>query len=279
MPALDLAILRRPLDDEVWSGRTPLTDGGALLDPATGIPMTAPAAAAVITPVVMAATAFVHDEPSATNDHPFADRVTRHTEDPLADMLDSPQIGEDNPILLARCDDVARRIVSAGGQISKAELARQVNCAPQTIARLMSRPVFRKVYNEVSDEVMGTIDDRIIDERLDLTARQDAQQRRAMTLLARCFEIVDRHAAQVIDGTAIARPGVLKLAIEAAAEVRQIGTARGGGGVGNGATVNINITRNQATVIQGAIRESGIDLSDVLGEMTIQPIERIEKAS
>lgn len=274
MPALDLRILREPLGSRAWSSPAspPGWDDEATRDPAIAAPVESPALApgaldrhdalGTISPIV---------SPGASAIDP-----TTNTDD-LAGLLDTSN--EHAPILRARCDDIARRIVGAGGQITTTELARQIGCAPATIKRLMSRPIFRDVFNAVNDEIMGTIDDRILDERLDLTQRQVAQQQRAMTMLAKCFAIVDKHAAQVMDGTAVVRPGVIKLAIEAAAEVRQIGQARGG--AANGVTINNNIslTRNQSTIIQGAIRESGIDLSDVLGEMTILPTESIEKAS
>src|SRR6185436_15569125 len=127
----------------------------------------------------------------------------------------------------------------------------------------MATPTYRAVYNVVSDEILGTIDDRIADERADMLVRGDSLQKRAMTVLAECFEISRKHAEDVRMGRVAARPQLLKVAVDAASEVRQVVSARSAMGA-SGTTINVNITRNQATVIQGAIRESGIDLSDVL---------------
>lgn len=261
MPALDVRILRRPIDDQVWA---PVADQPDPVDQ----PAIAPVAVEVapITPIVTGATAF------ATN------RVLIAS-DPLAELLDRPLNDEISPILRARCDDVARRIVRDGGQVSIAGLAREVGCAPITMKRLMAHRVFRDVYNEVSDELMGTIDDRIANERLSIVVRQESLQQRAMTVLSEALALSQQHARNVVDNGAILRPGIIKTGIEAATEIRQIGTARAGVGGGAASTsVNINITRNHATVIQGAMRESGIDLSDVLGDVFTQPTTLIEKA-
>ena len=170
-------------------------------------------------------------------------------------------------ILRARCDDVARRVIREGGHISMAALAREVGTTPPTLKRLMATKVYRETYNQVSDELLGTIDDRIADERLDTLTRGDTLQRRALTVLSEAMMIARGHMVAVAEGRVVARPQLLKVAVDAAAEVRQVVSARSAVAGANGATVNVNITRNQATVIQGAFRESGVDLSDVLGEV------------
>jgi len=175
-----------------------------------------------------------------------------------------------NTILRARCDDVARRVIREGGHVSMTTLAREIGTTPPTLKRLMNTPLYRETYNRVSDELLGTIDDRIADERLDTLVRSDTLQRRALTVLSEAMMIARGHMAAVANGTVVARPGLLKVAVDAATEVRQVVTARSAIGTG-GSTVNINITRNQATVIQGAIRESGIDLSDVLDGAFLVP--------
>jgi len=186
------------------------------------------------------------------------------TRDTWTDIVDDDGT---STILRARCDDVARRVVREGGHVSMAALAREVGTTPPTLKRLMATKVYRETYNQVSDELLGTIDDRIADERLDTLTRGDTLQRRALTVLSEAMMIARGHMVAVAEGRVVARPQLLKVAVDAAAEVRQVVSARSAVAGANGATVNVNITRNQATVIQGAFRESGVDLSDVLGEM------------
>jgi len=200
---------------------------------------------------------------------------TRVFPDILATAIDRDDENA-NTILRARCDDVARRIVREGGHISMTTLAREVGTTPPTLKRLMNTPVYRETYNRVSDELLGTIDDRIADERLDTLARGDTLQRRALTVLSEAMMIARGHMAAVAEGRVIARPQLLKVAVDAAAEVRQVVSARSAVGQ-TGSTVNVNITKNQATVIQGAFRESGVDLSDVLDGVFVVPTSRTVK--
>lgn len=193
----------------------------------------------------------------------IATPITASPRDDIADMLDRDDPAVDT-IKQARCDDISRRIIREGGHISMAALAREMGTTAPTLKRLMSTALYRQTYNRISDELLGSIDERIADERLDVLTRGDTMQRRALTVIGECLEMVRAHK-RAVDNGAVARPGMLKVGIEAAAEIRQLVTARAAAGA-NGAQVNINITRNQATVIQGAFRESGVDLSDVLGE-------------
>jgi len=211
--------------------------------------------------------------PSRTPTLSGANTITANrpaTVDVLAELLASNDPTIDT-IKLARCDDVARRILREGGHVSMAALAREMGTTAVTLKRLMATKLYRRVYDQVSDELLGTIDERIADERLDVLVRGDSLQRRAMTVLHEALELSRTHMANVRDAGAIPRPGLLKVAVDAAAEVRQIVSARNATGKDGGPTVNINITRNHATVIQGAFRESGVDLTDVLGDMFNTP--------
>jgi len=185
--------------------------------------------------------------------------------DALASAIDRNDDAS-NTILRARCDDVARRVIREGGHVSMAALSREIGTTAPTLKRLMSSALYRETYNRVSDELLGTIDDRIADERLDTLVRSDTLQRRALTVLSEAMMIARGHMVAVAEGRVAARPQLLKVAVDAAAEVRQVVSARSAIGQ-TGSTVNVNITRNHATVIQGAFRESGVDLSDVLGDM------------
>jgi len=210
------------------------------------------------------------DDPSGADTIVPRTPPTTIAPDTIAIALDRRDAPADT-ILRARCDDLARRIIREGGHVSRAALAREIGCAPATLARLMATDIYRDTYNRVSDELLGTIDDRIADERLDTLVRSDSLQRRALTVLSEAMMIARHHMADVGAGKVVARPQLLKVAVDAAAEVRQVVTARSGV-AGNGTTVNINVTRNQATIIQGAIRESGIDLSDVLDGVIIPAV-------
>lgn len=169
-------------------------------------------------------------------------------------------------ILRAKCDDIARRIIREGGHIAMAQLAREIGTTAPTLKRLMATPTYRETYNRISDEILGSIDDRIEDERLDNLIRGDLLQRRALTVLNEAMAIARGHMAAVAAGTVVARPQLMKVAVDAAAEVRQVVSARAATGT-NGAALNVNITKNQAVIIQGAFRESGVDLSDIIGDL------------
>jgi hypothetical protein len=234
--------------------------------PSVRYPVKEPVATAIATTVP--ANAIGEDETPGIPSSPVANALSSSIAnaiippDALAVAIDRDDASA-NTILRARCDDVARRVVREGGHVSMTALAREVGTTPPTLKRLMNTPLYRETYNRVSDELLGTIDDRIADERLDTLVRSDTLQRRALTVLSEAMMIARRHMADVGEGRVIARPGLLKVAVDAAAEVRQVVSARSAVGQ-TGSIVNVNITRNQATVIQGAFRESGIDLSDVL---------------
>jgi hypothetical protein len=251
---LDVSILRAPVprpERTKVSVNTPVSLGTSVVATAD----TTPADATGDVPIDLAI-------PSVANASTVAPAIPP---DALAVAIDRDDIAA-NTILAARCDDVARRIVREGGHISITTLAREVGTSPATLKRLMNTPRYRETYNRISDELLGTIDDRIADERLDTLVRSDTLQRRALTVLSEAMMIARGHMLAVAEGKVVARPQLLKVAVDAAAEVRQVVSARSAVGA-TGSTVNINITKNQATIIQGAIRESGIDLSDVLDGM------------
>jgi len=191
--------------------------------------------------------------------------------DDLADLLASDAIDDfrtgEYTVLKARCDDLARRIIRDGGDVTFTRLARDVGTAPATLKKLMATSMYREVFNRVSDEILGTIDDAIIDERRDVMTRGDALQRRALTLLGEAMAISRAHMDAVKGNPSAARPSLIQAGIDAAAEVRQVVTSRAAIGA-PGATVNVIVNRQQALVIGGALAESGVDLSDILGGFT-----------
>lgn len=280
-PLLDVAILRATPTPERASAATPSTPGEGLTSLGTELPdghdapsATPADAADHVSRIPVPATgsaalatidiATLNGVPSTTISAASYAPLPSLAPDALAAALDRDDVPADT-IKRARCDDIARRIIRDGGHTSMTALAREIGTSPATLKRLMSTHIYRDTYNRVSDELLGTIDDRIADERLDTLARGDTLQRRAMTVLAEALEISRGHMRAVRDNGAIARPQLLKVAVDAAAEVRQIVSARSSVGA-NGTTINVNVTRNQATIIQGALRESGVDLSDVLGD-------------
>lgn len=193
-------------------------------------------------------------------------------DDDLVDLLAREAEGTfrtgERTVLMARCDDLARRIVRDGGQVTYARLAREIGTSPATLQKLMGTRLYRETYSRVADEILGTIDEHLRNERMDVLSRSDSLQRRALTVLASAMDVAEKHMADVRTGAAgvIARPSIMQAGIDAAAEVRQVVAARtamtnDAGGKGGALTVN----KVQAVVIQGALAESGVDMSDILG--------------
>jgi hypothetical protein len=257
MPALDTRILTPQGDPPVHTSTPARGSGGIAGNRALGDG-----------PCVLAETPAMSTKPEPHPAVPAVAGVEADVRDDLAQLI-TATTNTDDPILRAKCDDIARRIVRDGGRTNFTALAREVGSSPTTIKRLIGTPTFRRVYDQVSEELLGTVDDRIVDERLDVLSRQDSLQRRAMTVLADCMAIVRAHRQQVIGG-ANPRPGLLKLGVDAAAEIRQLGiAARGAGAGGMNVNVGITINRTHATIIQQAIAESGIDLSDIVEGIVI----------
>jgi hypothetical protein len=198
--------------------------------------------------------------------------VIAATEDALAELLASDaamdfRTGE-HTVLRARCDDVVRRIIHAGGDVTYVGLARELGTSPATLKKLMATALYRETYNRVSDEVLGTIDEAIADERRDIVTRGDSLQRRAQTLLGEAMEIARTHMQDAKLKATPVRPSIIQVGIDAAAEVRMVNSARGAmaSAAGAGAGVSVTVTRQQSVVIKGVLAESGVDLSDVIGE-------------
>lgn len=196
--------------------------------------------------------------------------VTTVMRDELAALLATDAVHDfrtgEHTVLRARCDDIVRRVIRDGGDVSYASLARELATSPATVKKLMATAVYRETYSRVSDETYGTIDDAIVDERRDVLTRGDALQRRALTLLGEAMEISRAHIAAVRGNPSAARSSLIQAGIDAAAEVRQVVTSRAAA-TSNGATINVTVNRQQAVVIRGALVESGVDLSDILGDV------------
>lgn len=277
---LDVAILRAPVPRSPGDGPANTPPKVPHAPASAKAPANAPAArsaAPALDPADVAPTAGANALPPAP---PLMPTVATITPDALSTAIERAGLdatdAASNTILRARCDDVARRVVREGGHVSMTALAREVGTAVATLKRLMATPLYRETYNRVSDELLGTIDDRIADERLDTLARSDTLQKRALTVLSEALEIARGHMRSVRDQGVVPRPQLLKVAVDAAAEVRQVVGARAGVD-GRTSQVNINITRNHATVIQGAFRESGVDLSDVLDGVFVVPTTSVDK--
>ena len=197
------------------------------------------------------------------------DRILERLDHPLQHERNHPgsirrrKVGQQDEELVAALPgdqvDVSRRSSQSTSQPCQQEVTRVV--AHRVVQ------VLEVVEVQVEDRDRGLVAPCA----LDVLVRGDSLQRRAMTVLHEALELSRTHMANVRDAGAIPRPGLLKVAVDAAAEVRQIVSARNATGKDGGPTVNINITRNHATVIQGAFRESGVDLTDVLGDMFNTP--------
>jgi hypothetical protein len=162
-----------------------------------------------------------------------------------------------------------RRVIRDGGQITHAALARETGLGRRQLADLLASPVYKETFEKVSEEVFGTIDDRIKNERLDSLTRADTIQRRALTVLGEALTLSRDHMLAVQEGRAVPKAALIKAAVDAAAEVRQVISARSQLG-GGGKSLNVTINKVQANIIQGALRESGIDLSDVIDGFLVE---------
>lgn len=185
-----------------------------------------------------------------------------------AELDGSTQTGREI-IADAKYHDIALRIIRSGGHIRQTELAAEVGLAPATVGRVLKSLAFQEVYRNVEDEVHGNIDKRIANERGDTLMRSSAIRTRAMTLVGELAEASRRELNRAKAGEVPLRAGMVKAATDVAAEMRMIAKEaaeeeRGGRSVEPIKQVTINIDNRRAVMMQDAIKEAGVDISDLL---------------
>ena len=180
-----------------------------------------------------------------------------------AELLTSREI-----IAEAKYRDIALRILRSGGHITQAELAREVGIAPATISRALGTPFFQKIYHDAYDEVFGTVDDRIGNERGDSIMRARAAQTRALTMVGELMNATRSEIAAVNRGEKPLRAGIVQAGVALAAEARQVAESLNEAESSKPVTpgqVTINIDNRRAVVLKDTLKESGVDLSDIMG--------------
>jgi hypothetical protein len=172
---------------------------------------------------------------------------------------------KDETILAAEAEDVARRVIRDAGNVNITTLAAELGWTKERVRNFLATPQYKAIFAKVSEEFWGTIDDHIKDERLDSLTRTTALNARGLTLLGDIFDIVGIHIHTAKENGITPRATLVKAGVDAIAEARQMAAAaRGEGKNAAAGTVNINITGKHASLIQGALAESGINISDVL---------------
>lgn len=171
---------------------------------------------------------------------------------------------KDETILMAECEDLARRVIREGGNYTMTSLAKEVGVTTGRLKMILASPQYRDIYAKVSESFYGSIDDHIKDERMDSLIRSNAIQARGMTVLGEILDVVQKHTKDVISGGVMPKATLIKAGVDAVAEARQTSAQMAGRTTAQGTTVNFNINGKHASLIQGALRESGVNLNDVL---------------
>lgn len=167
-----------------------------------------------------------------------------------------------DPIIQARYEDLARRILA--GETSLRSLARTYKVSQSEIRRWQEDERFITIYEDAKMRLYGDIDALLKDEKANGVMRRNAAYERATTVLAEVMETVREHN---ISFGANAKAAVLKVGVEAAEAIRRMVDTDRGMKQGGAPTFNVNIPGGKINVIQGAIKESGVDLSDIFDDI------------
>ena len=167
--------------------------------------------------------------------------------------------GSPRVIVDARYHDIALRVIA--GQ-SVREIAASQGLATKRIRHMMMDPRLQEIYIRERDKIKTDISGLIKDEKAPSIVRKGALVTRAQTLLGEVMEAVHGHIQDADSNGGRLKATMLKAGVDASVAAFNHLEPKGGG---PGATTNtINITADKAAFIQGVLRESGVDLSDVL---------------
>jgi len=177
----------------------------------------------------------------------------------LAGRNDGKGTGAPRVILDAQYHDIALRVIA--GQ-SVREIAVSQGIAVKRIRHMMMDPRLQEIYIRERDKIKTDISGLIKDEKAPSIVRKGALVTRAQTLLGEVMEAVHGHIQDSNGNGGRLKATMLKAGVDASVAAFNHLEPKGGG---PGATTNtINITADKAAFIQGVLRESGVDLSDVL---------------
>lgn len=163
----------------------------------------------------------------------------------------------------ARYHDVARRLLA--GSTPK-EICEAHGFSRRCLRDTLNNPRFLEIYERAREGLYERLDETIKDEKAAPMLRRTALTTRSLTLLAEVMEGVREHIESGKAGNPL-KATMLKVGVEAVAEVRQLNmeASRGGGGAAAGVRVNVlQVAPDAATNIRAAFAESGVDLSDVI---------------
>jgi hypothetical protein len=173
---------------------------------------------------------------------------------------------KDATLLAAEAEDLARRVLRDGGNITMLSLAKEIGWSSDRLRKFMTSPLYLGIQAKVNEEFYGSIDEHIKDERLDSITRVGAINARGYTLLGEIMDVVGNHAKSVVAGDIQPRATLIKAGVDAIAEARQAATMlhnRSRDESSHG-TTNIFVTGKHASLIQTTMKEAGINLADVL---------------
>lgn len=195
--------------------------------------------------------------------------VSRRTAYPASPAL-SAYFSKMPPLLVkARMEEMARMVVYSAGRVRVREISKKLGVHGSFVGACLRGeiPEYYDIQSRVEQEVWGTADDAIADEKMHEAARKSALKTRMITTLGEVMSLVDEHAKMARGGLVPAKAAILKAGVDAAAQVRQLVENEAAAGRAAPASA-ISITNVKATIIGGALREAGIDLSDILAANT-----------
>ena len=173
----------------------------------------------------------------------------------------------------ARFHDLARRVLC---HEPREYIARELGLSVGTINTLLTDPKFIDVYVQVRNEFYTELDKNIKDEKLVPAVRAVAQAARAQTMMG---EIMQEIRARIQDGRAKATD--LKVGAELATAIidrsptldqMKLPAAQKSTPTERPAAVSVNFNMGNSKAIRDVVKESGLDLSDVLdAEVTDAP--------
>jgi len=151
------------------------------------------------------------------------------------------------------------------------ELGHQVGLSRTTIFAILKNPRFKEIYEKARDRVFGNLEQLIQDERVEPLLRQKAAAMRGQTLLSEVTEEVRKRIKERDpDGQPVAKAADLRVGLDAAVAAidRSPDTARTHGGSSTSVNVGVFVpSAEQARVMVEAVRESGVDMSDVMDDL------------
>jgi hypothetical protein len=171
----------------------------------------------------------------------------------------------------ARLLDIATRVLS--GQ-SPTEIAFAHGLKIRQLRSLMSKERFHQIYLRLREDLRSHIADTIRNERTAPAIRKIALADRSLTLMGEMLDAVRDHLGDVREGGATLKAAVLHAGVNLVQATLDRAPGYGRTDASTHTTnphTTFNIQADQVAVLQGAIQESGLDLSDILNQPPNDP--------